>query len=74
MDWQLLKNTLIGWRNSCRSRDLRVLVATIPALARAWYPPTCCGNMDCFPVACDQLVETVSGSLYVPTGNVFIQA
>jgi hypothetical protein len=23
--------------------------------------------MDCFPVACDQLVETVSGWLYVPT-------
>ena len=25
----------------------------------------CCGDMDCFPVACDQLVETVSGWLYV---------
>ena len=27
--------------------------------------------MDCFPVDCDQLVETVSGWLYVPTGNLF---
>ena len=48
-----------------------VLVATIPALAHSWYPLVCCGNMDCFPVACDQLVETVSGLLYVPTGNLF---
>src|SRR5262249_29092152 len=31
----------------------------------------CCGNMDCFPVACDQLVQTGSGWLYVPTGNLF---
>ena len=48
-----------------------VLVATIPALAHSWYPPVCCGNMDCFPVACDQLVETGPGWLYVPTGNLF---
>ena len=47
------------------------LVAAIPALAHSWYPPACCGNLDCFPVACDQLVETVSGWLYVPTGNLF---
>jgi hypothetical protein len=47
------------------------LVAAIPALAHSWYPLACCGNMDCFPVACDQLVETVSGWLYVPTGNLF---
>jgi hypothetical protein len=32
---------------------------------------SCCGNMDCFPVACDQLVETGSGWFYVPTGNLF---
>jgi hypothetical protein len=43
------------------------LVAAIPALAHSW----CCGNMDCFPVVCDQLVETVSGWLYVPSGNLF---
>jgi hypothetical protein len=45
------------------------LVAAIPALAHSWYPLVCCGNMDCFPVACDQLVETGSGWFYVPTGN-----
>ena len=48
-----------------------VIVGAIPALAHSWYPLVCCGNMDCFPVACDQLVETVSGWLYVPTGNLF---
>jgi hypothetical protein len=47
------------------------LVAAVPALAHSWYPLACCGNMDCFPIACDQLVETVSGWLYVPTGNLF---
>jgi hypothetical protein len=47
------------------------LVAAIPALAHSWYPLACCGDMDCFPAACDQLVETVSGWLYVPTGNLF---
>ena len=47
------------------------LIAAIPAVAHSWYPLACCGNMDCFPIACDQLVETVSGWLYIPTGNVF---
>jgi hypothetical protein len=47
------------------------LVAAIPALAHSWYPLACCGNMDCFPIACDQLVETGSGWFYVPTGNLF---
>ena len=37
----------------------------------SWYPLACCGNIDCFPITCDQLVETVSGWLYVPTGNLF---
>jgi hypothetical protein len=50
---------------------LAFMVAAIPALAHSWYPLACCGNMDCFPVACDQLLETVSGWLYVPTGNLF---
>jgi hypothetical protein len=45
------------------------LLAAIPALAHSWYPFACCGNIDCFPVACDQLVETVSGWLYIPTGS-----
>src|SRR5262249_14982024 len=47
------------------------LVAAIPALAHSWYPLACCSNMDCFPVACDQLVETGSDWFYVPTGNLF---
>src|SRR6516165_1651796 len=34
---------------------IAALVAAIPALAHSWYPLACCGNMDCFPVACDQL-------------------
>ena len=50
---------------------IAALVAAIPALAHSWYPLACCGNMDCFPVACDQLVETGSGWFYVPTGNLF---
>ena len=50
---------------------IAALVAAIPALAHSWYPLACCGNMDCFPVACDQLVETGLGWFYVPTGNVF---
>ena len=35
---------------------IAALVAAIPALAHSWYPLACCGNMDCSPVACDQLV------------------
>jgi hypothetical protein len=50
---------------------IAALVVAIPALAHSWYPLACCGKMDCFPVACDQLVETGSGWFYVPTGNVF---
>ena len=48
-----------------------VLAAAVPALAHSWYPLTCCGNIDCSPVACDQLVETGLGWLYIPTGNLF---
>jgi hypothetical protein len=47
------------------------LFAASPVLAHSWYPLACCGHIDCFPVTCDQLVETVSGWLYVPTGNLF---
>ena len=50
---------------------IAALLAVIPALAHSWYPLACCGNMNCFPVACDQLMETASGWLYVPTGNLF---
>ena len=35
------------------------------------FPLYCCGDKDCFPAACDQLVGTVYGWLYVPTGNLF---
>ena len=45
-------------------------IPAIPVLVHSWYPLFFCGDMDCFPVACDQLVETVSGWLYVP-GNLF---
>jgi hypothetical protein len=37
----------------------------------SWYPLACCGKMDCFPVACDQLVETGSGWFYDPTSHLF---
>ena len=47
------------------------LAAANPALAHSWCPLACRGNMDCFPVACDQLVGTGLGWLYVPTGNRF---
>ena len=50
---------------------IAALVAAIPALAHSWYPLACCGNMDCFPVACHQLVETGSGWFYDPTSNLF---
>jgi hypothetical protein len=35
------------------------MLAAIPVLAHSWYPLYCCGDKDCFPVACDQLVGTV---------------
>jgi hypothetical protein len=50
---------------------ITAILVAIPALAHSWYPLFCCGDMDCFHVACDQLVETVSGWLFVPTGNLF---
>jgi len=66
---------MISLRSSCRDLQISVsamriavvvtaMLAAIPALAHSWYPLACCGNMDCFPVACDQLVETISGWLY----------
>ena len=47
------------------------LFCASPVLPHSWYPWACCGDIDCFPVTCDQLVETFSGWLYVPTGNLF---
>lgn len=46
------------------------LLATA-ALAHSWYPQQCCGDRDCKPVPCDQLVEDRDGWLYIPTGNHF---
>src|SRR5262245_18224702 len=66
--------TLLGGRRRGRSQALLIvaaLVAAIPALAHSWYPLAFCVKMGCFPVACDQLVETGSGWFYVPTGNLF---
>ena len=48
-----------------------MLISGLPLLAHSWYPFACCGDMDCFPVACEQLVQTLSGWLYIPTGNLF---
>jgi hypothetical protein len=41
--------------SSCTSRAIRLgligMMATIPAAAaHDWYPPECCGEMDCAPV------------------------
>jgi len=47
--------------------------AALMMLAHSWYPGICCGEQDCKPVACDQLVEDRGGWLYIPTGNRFDQ-
>lgn len=41
------------------------------AFAHSWYPFGCCGDQDCRPVPCEELVEDKDGWLYVPTGNHF---
>ena len=41
------------------------------AITGMTYPYECCGSHDCKPIACDQLVETRNGWLYLPTGNEF---
>ncbi len=47
------------------------LLATA-ASAHSWYDQQCCGERDCRPVPCEQLVEDNNGSwLYIPTGNRF---
>lgn len=50
---------------------LAVAVTAGTAVAHSWYPSACCGGDDCFPVACDQLVEDRTGWVYLPTGNHF---
>lgn len=42
------------------------------ALSHGWYPYVCCGDYDCKPIPCDELVEIDGGKWkYLPTGNVF---
>ncbi len=49
-----------------------MLLASLLMPAHMNYPTMCCGNQDCSPVACDDLVETNSGIwVYLPTGNRF---
>jgi hypothetical protein len=49
-----------------------IIAATLIAPAHSWYPSQCCGQQDCQPVPCDQLVEDKDGRwLYIPTGNRF---
>lgn len=53
---------------------MRALLAFVLSLtpAHSWYSNACCGEMDCFPVACDQITEVEHGNwMYLPTGNVF---
>ncbi len=55
-------------------RVLIIIIAfalTSAALAHSWYPDACCGETDCKPVPCDQLVEDRNGWLFIPTGNRF---
>ena len=40
----------------------------------SWYPNSCCSERDCKPVLCEELVETPTGWLYIPTGNHFTPA
>ena len=64
-------NLFAGSAGMPKLHPVRRGMAAIPALAHSWCPLACCGNMDCFPVACDQLVGTGLGWLCVPTGNRF---
>ncbi len=48
-----------------------IVAAALVMPAHGWYPTVCCGNQDCKPVPCDQLVEDRDGWLYIPTGNHF---
>lgn len=54
-----------------RALALAAVMLASQALAHSWYPSECCGQQDCKPVPCDQLVEDRDGWLYLPTGNRF---
>jgi len=44
------------------------------AITGMTYPNSCCSERDCKPVLCEELVETPTGWLYIPTGNHFTPA
>lgn len=44
-----------------------------PATAHSWYPPECCSDKDCFPIAYDELEPVPGGYLYTPR-NLFFPA
>lgn len=48
-----------------------ILFAIRAAMAHMNYPSACCGNNDCRPVPCHDLVEDNTGWLYLPTMNHF---
>jgi len=51
--------------------SIAIVGAGLFSFVHGWYPTECCGQHDCKPIACDQLVETRNGWLYLPTGNEF---
>ena len=50
-----------------------LMLALIHQAPMGWqYDASCCGERDCKPVPCHELVEDVGGAwLYIPTGNKF---
>ncbi len=48
-----------------------IIATMLVAPVHNWYPSQCCGQQDCRPVPCDQLVEDRNGWLFIPTGNRF---
>lgn len=53
---------------------MKMILVLALTLAHSWYPSDCCGDMDCKPVPCDQLIEQDDGKWeYTPTHNVFPQ-
>ena len=48
-----------------------LFAAALVTAVHSWYTAACCGDRDCRPVPCDQIVETRDGWLYIPTRNKF---
>ncbi len=38
------------------------LLTTTLALAHSWYPPECCSDSDCRPIACEDITYNEDGS------------